>query len=216
MIEVKAINEPELVHRLLVLEHRPDDPYDGMDIIHDPDCPYFPGDDVFPAQYQCAVHLEISNAGLDSFFIHKGDAENAGWGRVEELEPGLYEIEHWVENTVRDGPWGPAEWESGLRTVDHPRDPHPGINGALPAREESHQLWAWMRGAPTPHYEIVGTGALIDDETRVEMERRRELLRLTHAEDVVFRTETSDWFAIDLMRDDTSGKWIICLEDVNK
>lgn len=212
MIEVKAINEPELVHRLLVLEYRPDDPDDGMDVIHDPDCPYFPGDDVFPAQYQCAVHLEISNVGLDSFFIHKGDAENAGWGRVEELEPGLYEIEHWVENTVRDGPWGSGRVGERSRTCDA-REPGPNHDMRL-SPSESHQRWAWMGGAPTPHWEIVGTGLVLDDETLAELERRRELLRLTRADDVVFRTETGDWFAIDLMRED--GKWIVCLEDVNK
>lgn len=156
-----AINEPELVHRLLVLTFDAEaELTDLLEVIHDPHCPYFPGDDTWPAQYQCGVHNEISNTGLDSFFVHKEDVENAGWGRVEQLEPGLYEIEHWVEQTGRDGPWGPAEWESGLRVVDHPREPHPDLSITAEV-SRSYCVWVWMGGADIPHWELRGTGLVL-------------------------------------------------------
>lgn len=38
-------------------------------------------------------------------------------------------------------------------------------HGKPPSREglEKHQMWLWLAGAKPPHYEVRGTGAIIDE-----------------------------------------------------
>lgn len=41
----------------------------------------------------------------------------------------------------------------------------------------SHQVWAWMNGPGAPHWEVRGTGAVLDPETeRAHRERRAQLM----------------------------------------
>jgi hypothetical protein len=48
-----------------------------------------------------------------------------------------------------------------LALIDHTRSPsRVGL--------ESHQVWAWMNGPGTPHWEIRGTGAIWPDPAQPE------------------------------------------------
>lgn len=162
-----------LIHRLLVKdrfnEHRP---RESLEIIHDPNCPYETYDD--HVEWTCHEGVQEQMDGLDLFFRHRDDPDT-DWGRELRLEPGLYEIRAWTEKYDRPG--DPVEYDGGIEVLEECRglqlDPHE----QLPP-PESHQVWAWMGGAPIPHYRICGTGLILDPETEQELRERRLKLRL--------------------------------------
>lgn len=103
----------EPLRHWLVVADEYDDDGGGLELEHDPRCPIvqqYEGVD----QYDCAVAFEVHNCGLEFFFHHRDDPDS--WPYAERLDPGRYEIEVWSERHAA-GPWGPEEYEGGLRTV---------------------------------------------------------------------------------------------------
>lgn len=86
-------------------EWDPDEDAGGMTVEH-------PADD----DDDCPVAHEVASCGLGMFFVHRDDPTKT-W-REERVDPGRYEIEVWSERLCADGPWGPAEWDGGLRLAE--------------------------------------------------------------------------------------------------
>jgi hypothetical protein len=165
------MSDNALVHRLQVDEaFDVDDPLASFHLIHDPSCPVEQhNDDVI--EYLCQERFEQTETGLDAFFIHRADPDEASSYQTR-LEPGIYEVKAWARKY--DVPGEPIEWDAGLDILDEPREPNP--REQVPPKE-SHQHWVWLRSETSPpHWEIRGTGALLDpDSEREFLERRARL-----------------------------------------
>lgn len=119
-------------HWLIVGEFTPDRT-DLFDVEHPEDCPKsirYAGEGEFPDVYgyDCAVGVEVDHVGIDNYFQHVDDpGEDTWWYRAalgtrERVGPGRHAIEHWVEQACQAGPWGPAEWNSGISLADDEQD----------------------------------------------------------------------------------------------
>lgn len=110
----------EALHVLVVGPFDPDDATDRFEVEHPDSCPESPryslpgGLEI--SGYDCAVGVYIDDAGIDCYFAHADDpARDIGY--AERVSEGRHPIEHWSLHHP-GGPWGPDEWDGGLRTVD--------------------------------------------------------------------------------------------------
>lgn len=108
-------------HILIVGPFDPDDATDRFDVEHPADCPQSArysgpdGEDI--NDYDCAVGVCIADGGIDCYFAHADD-DTVTSAYVERVPEGRHLIEYW---SIRHpgGPWGPDEWDGGVRTVEH-------------------------------------------------------------------------------------------------
>jgi hypothetical protein len=110
----------EARHILVVEEYHEDDDGEPLFQIEHPDgCPTTLGGGSTAEHsyyiYECAVGVFEMDMGLDQFFDHRDAPARTQSAYRDCLAPGRYPVEAWTERCCVAGPWGPEEWDGGLR-----------------------------------------------------------------------------------------------------
>lgn len=102
-------------HWLVVLPWEDDCP-DLLQVEHPDDCPVV---DLGEGGLElgCAVEFYVGEYGLEEYFVHVDDEDAFNYDYTDKVAPGRHAIEYW-EVRHPAGPWGPAEYDAGLRLVE--------------------------------------------------------------------------------------------------
>jgi len=105
-------------HFLVVHEFDPASD-EWFDVEHPDDCPlrewFLDAPGALP---ELVLDCDVAMDGIDTYFRHADDPDPDPWYReaVVPVPVGRHEIEAWFHRAPA-GPWGPEEWDGGLRLV---------------------------------------------------------------------------------------------------
>lgn len=95
----------------------PEDPEDGLDVIHPEGCPQY-GTNWGGIGYDCDVGYEIECSGITTSFDHIANKHEAmGWYDPEYLEPGEYRIRY-AQESHYSWEYGSTEYSTWLERIE--------------------------------------------------------------------------------------------------